>query len=69
LPFSKASRVAVVNAATCNGTRTTGCQRHFPTLPVGRAPLLVTADAHTGTVYVANGYLPGTLSLFKATRR
>ncbi len=112
--------VSVINAATCNGTRTTGCQRHFPTLPTGRAPLLITADAHNGTfyvtdfesaavtildgsrcnatatsgcrkatreqavgsgpfgiavndhthtVYVANGYLPGTMSIFKATRR
>ncbi len=112
--------VSVINTATCNATRTTGCRRHFPTLPTGRAPLLVTADGHTGTVYitdfesaavtilngsrcnatatsscrhasheqavgsgpfgiavngragtayVANGYLPGTMSIFKATGR
>jgi DNA-binding beta-propeller fold protein YncE len=112
--------VSVINGATCNGTDTAGCRRHFPAMPTGRAPLLVTADARTGTVYVtdfesaavtilngsrcntkvtsgcrkatheqavgsgpsgiavndrthtvyvANGYLPGTMSIFKATRR
>jgi DNA-binding beta-propeller fold protein YncE len=112
--------LSVINSAACNGTHTAGCRRHFPTLPTGRAPLLVTADAHTSTVYitdfesaavtilngsrctttatggcrkasreqavgsgpfgiavndrthtvyVANGYLPGTMSIFKATRR
>jgi DNA-binding beta-propeller fold protein YncE len=112
--------VSVINGATCNGTDTAGCRRHFPTMATGRAPLLVTADAHIGTVYVtdfesaavtilngsrcnatatggcrkasreqavgsgpfgiavndrthtvyvANGYLPGTMSIFKATRR
>jgi len=112
--------VSVINGATCNGSHTAGCRGHFRRLPAGRAPLLVTADARTGTVYitdfesaavtivngtrcnatalsgcrratrqqavgsgpfgiavndrtrtvyVANGYLPGTMSIFTATMR
>jgi DNA-binding beta-propeller fold protein YncE len=46
--------LSVINSAACNGTHTTGCQQHFPTMPTGRAPLLVAADAHTSTVYVTD---------------
>ncbi len=112
--------VSVINAATCNGAVTTGCHRRFPTAATGNSPLLIAADARTGTlyitdfssasvtilngkrcnaevtsgcakatreqavgsgpfglavnphtrtVYIANGYLPGSISIFKATRR
>jgi DNA-binding beta-propeller fold protein YncE len=112
--------VSVINAATCNATNTTGCHRRFPTATTGNSPLLIAADARTGTlyitnfssasvtilntkrcnatvtsgcrratreqsvgsgpfalavnprtrtIYVGNGYLPGTLSIFRATRR
>ena len=46
--------VSVINAATCNGTDTTGCHRHFPTLPTGNSPLLIAVDTRTGIVYVTN---------------
>ncbi len=30
--------VSVINTATCNGTRTTGCRRRFPMMAVGMRP-------------------------------
>jgi DNA-binding beta-propeller fold protein YncE len=44
--------VTVINAATCNGTDTAGCERHMPTVAVGHAPGLVAVDTSTDTVYV-----------------
>jgi DNA-binding beta-propeller fold protein YncE len=46
--------VSVINGATCNGTVTTGCARHFPTMATGVAPLLAAVDAATGRIYVTN---------------
>ncbi len=46
--------VSVIDAATCNGTDTTGCRRTPPTVTVGSQPDGVGIDPSTDTVYVAN---------------
>jgi DNA-binding beta-propeller fold protein YncE len=46
--------VSVINGATCNGTVTVGCSRHFPVMTTGVAPQLAAIDAVTGTVYVTD---------------
>jgi YVTN family beta-propeller protein len=46
--------VSVINAATCNAARRTGCARPAATIAVGRQPGGVAIDDSTGTVYVAN---------------
>ena len=46
--------VSVINGATCNGTDTAGCAGPFPTMAVGRSPLLAVADTSTGTVFVTD---------------
>jgi DNA-binding beta-propeller fold protein YncE len=46
--------VSVINTATCNGTRTTGCHRRFPAAAVGISPLLAALDARTGTLYITD---------------
>jgi DNA-binding beta-propeller fold protein YncE len=44
--------VSVINGATCNGTDTSGCRRHFPTMATGRSPGLAALNPATGIVYV-----------------
>jgi DNA-binding beta-propeller fold protein YncE len=44
--------VSVINAATCNGTHTSGCRQHFPTFATGRAPLNIALDERTDALYV-----------------
>jgi DNA-binding beta-propeller fold protein YncE len=46
--------VSVINAATCNGTVTTGCSRHFPTMPTGIAGQLAAVDTAPGIIYVTD---------------
>jgi DNA-binding beta-propeller fold protein YncE len=46
--------VSVINGATCNGSRISGCAGHHPTVTVGRSPISVAADTRTGTVYVTD---------------
>jgi DNA-binding beta-propeller fold protein YncE len=46
--------VSVINAATCNGTDTTGCNGPFPTAATGLSPLLAAVDSRTGTIYVTD---------------
>jgi YVTN family beta-propeller protein len=46
--------VSVIDAATCNVTRLTGCARPAATVHVGSAPTGVAIDQATDTVYVAN---------------
>jgi DNA-binding beta-propeller fold protein YncE len=47
--------VSVINTATCNGTRTTGCHRRFPAAAAGISPLLAALDAaRNGFLYVTD---------------
>jgi DNA-binding beta-propeller fold protein YncE len=60
------STVAVINGATCNGTKHSGCAHPVATAKVGLAPFGVAVNDRTHTLYVANnqeGDLPGTVSL------
>lgn len=59
------SSVSVVNAATCNVTRLTGCARPVATVHVGDAPTGVAVDTATNTVYVANS-VDGSVSVIDA---
>ena len=46
--------MSVINGATCNGTHTAGCHRHFPVMATGVAPLLAAVDTRTGILYVTD---------------
>ena len=46
--------VSVLNAAACNGTHASGCNRRPPTIAVGGAPVWPVIDAARRTIYVAN---------------
>jgi len=46
--------LTLVNTATCNGFVTKKCAGPFPTVFVGRSPLLAALDAQTGVLYVTN---------------
>jgi DNA-binding beta-propeller fold protein YncE len=47
--------VTVINTATCNGTRTAGCQGPFPAMPTGATPLFTALNPSTGILYVVDG--------------
>ena len=51
--FNNDNNVAMINAATCNATVTTGCGHVAGTLRVGFDPTDVEVDNLTHTVYVA----------------
>jgi DNA-binding beta-propeller fold protein YncE len=57
--------VSVINAATCNAHRRTGCGRPAATIRVGAGPDGITVDQATGTVYTANSGA-GTVSVINA---
>ena len=46
--------VSVINAATCNARRRTGCARPAATIHAGPGPAGVAVDQATGTIYVAD---------------
>jgi DNA-binding beta-propeller fold protein YncE len=46
--------VSVLNAAACNGTHASGCNRRPPTIAVGGAPAWPVIDAARRTIYVAD---------------
>ena len=46
--------VSVINTATCNGTRTTGCHRRFPAAAAGISPLLAALDTRNGNLYITD---------------
>jgi DNA-binding beta-propeller fold protein YncE len=46
--------VSIIDGATCNGTNTAGCGRHFPAVATGRLPNQIAVDVRTGTVYIAD---------------
>ena len=45
--------VSVINSATCNATRTTGCH-HFAVMATGISPQLIALDAATRRLYVSD---------------
>ena len=51
----RGNTVSVINAATCNARRRTGCTRPAATIGVGAGPAGIAVDRATDTVYVANG--------------
>jgi DNA-binding beta-propeller fold protein YncE len=59
--------VSVINAATCNGTATSGCARHFPTMPTGPGPLSVAIDTRTDVLYVTD-FTGATVSVLSGPR-
>jgi YVTN family beta-propeller protein len=46
--------VSVINTATCNATRSTGCDQTPPIITVGPGPVSSAVDVKTDTVYVTN---------------
>jgi DNA-binding beta-propeller fold protein YncE len=65
--FSSAS-VTILNGKRCNAETTTGCRRADRQQAVGSGPQGITVNSRTRTVYVANLYMPGSLSIFRASR-
>ena len=51
---SNADRVAVVNAATCNATRTAGCGQTPAVVKVGAGTAVLAVSAATDTIYAPN---------------
>ncbi|MGO8960934.1 MAG: YncE family protein [Streptosporangiaceae bacterium] len=47
--------VSVINGATCNAQKTSGCGQVPPTVTVGSGPDALALDQATSTLYVANG--------------
>jgi DNA-binding beta-propeller fold protein YncE len=66
--FSSAS-VTVLDGSRCNAEITVGCRRGARGQAVGSGPEGIAVNPRTGTVYVGNTYLPGSLSVFAAGRR
>jgi YVTN family beta-propeller protein len=62
---SGAGTVSVINAATCNARRRSGCGQTPPTITVGTGPWGIAVDQATATVYVANSGA-GTVSVINA---
>jgi DNA-binding beta-propeller fold protein YncE len=46
--------LSVINTATCDGTHTAGCRRHFPTAATGRGPIAIALDTRSDKVYVTD---------------
>jgi DNA-binding beta-propeller fold protein YncE len=59
--------LTLVNTATCNGFVTRGCADKFPTVFVGRSPLLAELDPQTGLLYVTN-YSSADVSVLSTAR-
>ena len=58
--------MSVINGATCNGSKHSGCARLAATVAVGSGPFGVAVNDRTHTVYVANnafGDSPGSVSV------
>jgi DNA-binding beta-propeller fold protein YncE len=51
-----ADSVSVINTATCNAIRHSGCGQRTATVPVGFAPWSITVDTALHTVFVANNH-------------
>ena len=59
--------VSVLNAATCNGSTTTGCAKPVATVPVDRAPIAMALDTRNRRLYVAD-YAHATVSIIDGSR-
>jgi DNA-binding beta-propeller fold protein YncE len=46
--------VSVINAAACNGSRTSGCAGRMPTAPIGRSANVVAVETRADIIYVTN---------------
>jgi YVTN family beta-propeller protein len=57
--------LSVINTSTCDAADSSGCKNQPPTSQVGTAPLALTVDPATGTVYVAN-FRDNTVSVIDA---
>jgi DNA-binding beta-propeller fold protein YncE len=61
--------MSVINGATCNGSKHSGCSRLAATVTVGSGPFGVAVNDRTHTVYVVNnafGDSPGTVSVINS---
>jgi DNA-binding beta-propeller fold protein YncE len=65
--FSSAS-VTILNGTRCNAAVTSGCSRATREQAVGSGPGGLAINPRTHTAYIANGYLPGSMSIFRVTR-
>jgi DNA-binding beta-propeller fold protein YncE len=59
--------VSVIDGATCNGSVTTGCDGHIPSVVIGRSPRLIAIDVRTDFVYVTDRSSAGVAVLDGAT--
>ena len=46
--------VSVINAAACNGSRTSGCAGRMPTAPIGRSANVVAVETRADIIYVTD---------------
>jgi DNA-binding beta-propeller fold protein YncE len=60
--------VTILNGSRCNAQITGGCRSATREQAVGSGPFGLAVNPRTSTVYVANGHLPGSMSIFAATR-
>jgi DNA-binding beta-propeller fold protein YncE len=60
-------RVAIVDTRVCNGLERSGCDRTWPTTPVGRGPWAVAVDPARHRVFTGN-FLNATASVIDGTR-
>jgi DNA-binding beta-propeller fold protein YncE len=65
---ASSASVTVLNGSQCNAAFTGGCGNATREQAVGSGPFGLAVNPATSTVYVANGYLPGSMSIFAATR-
>ncbi len=66
--FSSAS-VTILNTEHCNAADTSGCAKASRNQAVGSGPRGIAVNPCTATVYAANIYLPGSMSILTATRQ
>jgi DNA-binding beta-propeller fold protein YncE len=64
---ASSASVTVLNGSRCNAETTGGCGQATREQAVGSGPFGLAVNPFTSTVYVANGYLPGSMSIFAAT--
>ena len=60
--------MSVLNGSRCNARVTSGCHTAARQQATGSQPLGLTINQHTNTVYAADLFQTGSLSIFKGTR-